>query len=157
VFDHAHGDPRDDPGRRTLGGQRAAAAGAGVRLVDHYLVGDGDLPQGAALPPRLTAGLAPGLAAQRLGRRLVQPVGRRRLGGVARGGGQPPLQLRDPRILLGDACLLLAEPGLQLRDDPLLRRRERRQLLARRTDRSHSDRNHTLTTRGREPEQSPQQ
>src|SRR3954462_2191278 len=114
--------PPHDPGRRTVDGERAAAARAGARLVHPPLVGDGDLPQGAALPPRLTAGPAPGPAPQRLRRRLVQPVARRRLGGVARGGGQLPLQLRDPRILLGD-------PGLKLGDRPLLSRHQRRQLL----------------------------
>lgn len=70
----------------------------------------------------------PGPAAQRLRRRLVQPVGRRRPGGrqrlrtVARVGAQPPPQLRDLRVLLGD-------PGLQLGDGPLPGRHQRRQLL----------------------------
>jgi len=129
VLDHPHGDlrdveylPPDDSGRRAVGGQRASAAGAGARLVQDDLVGDGDLPQRAALPPRLPAGRAPGPAAQRRGRRLAQPVGRRRPGGVPRGDGQLPLELRNPGVLLGDA-------GLQLGDRPFLGRYQRRQLL----------------------------
>src|SRR3954447_18991541 len=135
---------------RPAAGERPAAARAGTLLVHHHLVGNGDLPQGAALPPRLTAGPAPGPAPQRLRRRLVQPVARRRLGGVARGGGQLPLQLRDPRILLGDAGVLLGDagvllgdPSLQLGDDPLLRRHERRQLLVGRS--GHGPILHTAT------------
>jgi hypothetical protein len=143
VLDHAHGDlrdvehlPPDHPGRWTIGGQRASAAGAGARLVHHHLIGPLDLPQRAALVPWLPAGLAPGPAAQRLGRRLVQPVARRRLRRVPRGGGQLPLQLRDarvllddPRVLRGEAGVLHGEPVLQLGDGPRLRRHERRQLL----------------------------
>jgi hypothetical protein len=143
VLDHAHGDlrdvehlPPDHPGRWTIGGQRASAAGAGARLVHHHLIGPLDLPQRAALVPWLPAGLAPGPAAQRHGRRLVQPVARRRLRRVPRGGGQLPLQLRDarillddPRVLRGQAGVLHGEPVLQLGDRPRLRRHERRQLL----------------------------
>jgi hypothetical protein len=129
VLDHPHGDIRDvehlalgDRGGPPTRRQVRAAACTGARLVEYHLIGLGDLPQGAALVPGLTAGLAPRPAAQRLRRRLVQPVGRRRLRRVPRRGGQLPLQLRDLRILLGD-------PRLQLRDHPLLRGHERYQLL----------------------------
>src|SRR3954447_26553414 len=52
---------------------------------------------------------------------------------AARGGGHLPLHLRDPRVLLGD-------PNLQVRDRPLLRRR---QLLIGR--RGHGPLRHTPT------------
>src|SRR4051794_19983668 len=121
VLDHPDGDlrdvehlPPDDPGRRTLGPQLRPAAGAGARIVHHHLIRRADLPQRAALPPRLPAGLAARPAAQRLGRRLVQPVARRRLGGVPRGGGQLPPQLRDLRVLLGDPRLQRHHQSRQL-------------------------------------------
>jgi len=66
----------------------------GVQLVHDHFIGDGDLPQRAPLPTRLTTRFAPGPAPQRLRRRLVQPVARRRFRRVAREGGQLPLQLR---------------------------------------------------------------
>jgi len=56
-------------------------------------------------------------------------VGRRRTAQRLAVGGQPLLQLRDPRILLGQPRVLLGDPRLQPRDDPLLGRHERRQPL----------------------------
>src|SRR3954452_4723238 len=69
VLDHPHRDlrdvehlPPDHPGRPLLFRQVRAAAGAGARLVDDHLMGDGDLPQRAAGPTRLPARLTPGPA-----------------------------------------------------------------------------------------------
>jgi hypothetical protein len=80
VLDHPDGDRRDvehlppsDPGRRILGGQRVAAAGAAAGLVDDHLVRCGDLPQHAAVPPRLTAGLSPNRTRSERGAGLSSP------------------------------------------------------------------------------------
>src|SRR5690606_15376726 len=99
-------------------GQAGTATPARGRLVPLDVVGVLDLPQGAALMPRLATGPTTGLAAQRLRCRLAQPLRRRRLVRVARVLTQPATQLR----------VLLREPPVLLSQTPILRLHQQKPL-----------------------------
>jgi hypothetical protein len=117
VLDHAQAQRRQvehlaglDADHHRAGQVRAAPAAA-VSVLDH-LIGLGDLGQVGARGAGLLAGppprgplISPALSP----RRLAQPIGGRRLGGVGRVLAEPPLQLNDPGLERGIGRLQLAD------------------------------------------------